>query len=39
MALYESARHGGPGSIPGQDMSVSGPLVKDEDELGQVFSM
>ncbi len=27
---------GGLGSIPGQDMSVSGPLVKEGDDLGQV---
>ena len=28
----------GPGSIPGRDMSVSGPLVYDGDVLGQVSS-
>jgi hypothetical protein len=31
-----ASHSGGLGSIPGQDMSVSGPLVKDGDDLGQV---
>jgi hypothetical protein len=30
---------GGPGSIPGRDMSVLGPLVSDGDVLGQVSSL
>ncbi len=33
-----ASHRGGPGSIPGRDMSVSGPLVKDGDDLGQVSS-
>ncbi len=32
LALY--SHHGGQGSIPSQDMSVSGPLVQDGDDLG-----
>ncbi len=32
LALY--SHHGGQGSIPSQDMSVSGPLVEDGDDLG-----
>ncbi len=32
------ASHRGPGSIPGGDMSVSGPLDWDGDDLGQVSS-
>ncbi len=31
-----ASHFGGPGSIPGQDMSVLVPLVKDRDDLGQV---
>jgi hypothetical protein len=34
-----ASHRGGPGSIPGRDMSVSGSLVKDEDDLGQVSSV
>ncbi len=33
-----SSHCGGPGSIPGRDMSVLGSLVEDEDDLGQVYS-
>ncbi len=33
-----ASHHGGPGSIPGRDMLVLGPLVQDEDDFGQVFS-
>jgi hypothetical protein len=29
-----ATHHGGPGSIPGQGMSVLGPLVKDGYDLG-----
>jgi hypothetical protein len=39
MALFSrvlASHHGGLGSIPGQDMSVPGPLVKDGDNLAQV---
>jgi hypothetical protein len=32
------SHRGGPGSIPGQDMSVLGPLVKDGDDTGHVSS-
>jgi hypothetical protein len=31
-----ASHHGGSGSIPGRDMSVSGPPVWDGDDLGQV---
>jgi hypothetical protein len=34
--LFSTVLSGGLGSIPGQDMSVLGPLVQDEDDLGQV---
>ncbi len=30
------SHRGGPGLVPGRDMSVLGPLVKDGDDLGQV---
>ncbi len=33
-----ASHRGGPGSIPGRDMSVSGPLLWDGDDLGQVSS-
>jgi hypothetical protein len=33
-----ASHRGGPGSIPGRDMSVLGLIVQDEDDLGQVSS-
>jgi hypothetical protein len=32
-----ASHHGGPGSIPNRDMSVSGALVDYEDDLDSVF--
>ncbi len=34
-ARVPASHFGGPGLIPGRDMSVSGALVEDGDDLGQ----
>jgi hypothetical protein len=40
MAFFRvlASHRGGPGSIPGWDMSASGSLDKDGDDLGQIPS-
>jgi hypothetical protein len=37
LARLLASHRGGPGSILGRDMSVSGPLVKDRDDLGEAL--